>query len=95
MIVGIPFFKSIDSHIIFNIIYSSENYFFFENRDESGVELEFLFLIPIVPVFFQSLKAKPSQRFVFALETKAQPELFNHGHMTKEKKKRKSNIKLY
>lgn len=69
--------------------------FLFENGDESGVEFEFLFLIQIPLGFFQSLKVELSQRFVFALETKAQAELFNNGHMTKEKKKRKSNIKLY
>lgn len=45
------------------------------------------FLIQIALGFFQSLKVNPSQRFVFALETKAQAEQFNHGHMTKRKNK--------
>ena len=50
-------------------------------------------------VFLQSLKGEPSQRSGFALETKAQAEPFNHGHMReqkkkKRKKKKKKRIKL-
>lgn len=62
--------------------------FLFENRDESGVELVFLYLIQIALVFLQSFKVKPSQRFGFPLETKAQAELFNHSHMRKGKKEK-------
>ena len=44
-------------------------------------------------VFLQSLKGEPSQRSGFALETKAQAEPFNHGHMREQKKKKKEKKK--